>query len=68
MNAPVKPPAETLPVWNLEDLYAGRDDPRRPAERAPKNGAEIATKGKSARTAEHVSILHLGKTSALAGG
>jgi oligoendopeptidase F len=28
MNAPVKPPAETLPQWRLDDLYAGREDPR----------------------------------------
>ena len=28
MNAPVKPPAEALPQWGLEDLYAGREDPR----------------------------------------
>jgi oligoendopeptidase F len=27
MNAPVKSPAETLPEWRLDDLYAGRDDP-----------------------------------------
>ena len=26
MNAPVKP--ETLPQWRLDDLYAGREDPR----------------------------------------
>ena len=26
MNAPVRP--ETLPEWRLDDLYAGRDDPR----------------------------------------
>lgn len=29
MNAPVKPPAaDSLPQWKLDDLYAGRDDPR----------------------------------------
>jgi oligoendopeptidase F len=28
MNAPVKPPAETVPVWRLDDLYASREDPR----------------------------------------
>ncbi|MDP1631346.1 MAG: M3 family oligoendopeptidase [Caulobacter sp.] len=30
MNAPVKTPdaAEALPEWRLDDLYAGRDDPR----------------------------------------
>jgi len=28
MNAPVKPPANALPEWRLDDLYAGRDDPR----------------------------------------
>jgi oligoendopeptidase F len=26
MNAPIRP--ETLPQWRLDDLYAGRDDPR----------------------------------------
>jgi oligoendopeptidase F len=28
MNAPVRPPANALPEWRLDDLYAGRDDPR----------------------------------------
>ncbi|HSZ53950.1 MAG TPA: M3 family oligoendopeptidase [Caulobacteraceae bacterium] len=29
MNAPLaSPPAADLPVWSLEDLYAGREDPR----------------------------------------
>ena len=31
MNAPVKPApnsAEALPVWRLDDLYSGREDPR----------------------------------------
>jgi oligoendopeptidase F len=28
MNAPVKPPADTLPTWRLDDLYCGREDPR----------------------------------------
>jgi len=28
MNAPLKPPANALPLWNLDDLYTGRDDPR----------------------------------------
>jgi hypothetical protein len=32
MNAPVKsalgkPPADTLPLWDLADLYFGREDP-----------------------------------------
>jgi len=48
MNAPVKPPAETLPVWNLEDLYAGRDDPRIEADLAAGariNGELAALKG-----------------------
>jgi len=26
MNAPIRP--ELLPQWRLDDLYAGRDDPR----------------------------------------
>jgi oligoendopeptidase F len=34
MNAPVKPPAETLPVWRLDDLYASREDPRIEADLA----------------------------------
>jgi oligoendopeptidase F len=48
MNAPVKPPAETLPVWNLEDLYSGRDDPRIEADLAAAarvNGELAALKG-----------------------
>jgi len=48
MNAPVKPPAETLPVWNLEDLYAGRDDPRIETDLAAAahiNGELAALKG-----------------------
>jgi oligoendopeptidase F len=28
MNAPVKPPANALPEWRLDDLYASREDPR----------------------------------------
>ena len=28
MNAPVKPPANALPQWRLDDLYASREDPR----------------------------------------
>jgi len=39
MNAAVKPPSEALPVWSLEDLYAGRGDPRIEADLA--NGARI---------------------------
>src|SRR5579859_7052000 len=34
MNAPVKPPVETLPTWRLDDLYAGRNDPRIEADLA----------------------------------
>jgi oligoendopeptidase F len=35
MNAPAKPPAaDALPVWRLDDLYAGRDDPRIEADLA----------------------------------
>jgi oligoendopeptidase F len=55
MNAPVKPPAETLPVWRLDDLYVGRDDPRIEADLAAAariNGELAALKGAyvSART------------------
>jgi oligoendopeptidase F len=28
MNAPVNPPANALPEWRLDDLYASREDPR----------------------------------------
>jgi oligoendopeptidase F len=48
MNAPVKPPAETLPVWRLDDLYSGRDDPRIEADLAAAariNGELAALKG-----------------------
>jgi oligoendopeptidase F len=34
MNAPVKPPAETLPTWRLDDLYSCREDPRLEADLA----------------------------------
>ena len=27
-NAPVKPPANALPEWRLDDLFSGRDDPK----------------------------------------
>lgn len=41
MNAPVK--TETLPEWRLDDLYAGRDDPRIEADldKARKAAAEL---------------------------
>ena len=39
MNAPAKPPAEILPQWRLDDLYAGRDDPA--IERDLASGAKI---------------------------
>ncbi len=39
MNAPVKPPANALPEWRLDDLYAGRDDPN--IERDMERGAQI---------------------------
>ncbi len=49
MNAPVKPPpAETLPIWRLDDLYAGRDDPRIEGDLAAAasiNGELAALKG-----------------------
>jgi oligoendopeptidase F len=47
MNAPVAP--ETLPQWRLDDLYAGRDDPRIEADIAgakAANDALIALKGR----------------------
>ncbi|HXQ13171.1 MAG TPA: M3 family oligoendopeptidase [Caulobacteraceae bacterium] len=48
MNAPVKPPANALPEWRLDDLYAGRDDPaiERDLEAAARvNRALAALKG-----------------------
>ncbi|HEY1750950.1 MAG TPA: M3 family oligoendopeptidase [Caulobacteraceae bacterium] len=44
MNAPVKPPANALPEWRLDDLYAGRDDPRIEADlaAAAKVSADLA--------------------------
>jgi oligoendopeptidase F len=44
MNAPVKPPANALPEWRLDDLYAGRDDPRIEADlaEAARINAEVA--------------------------
>jgi len=48
MNAAVKPPSEALPVWSLEDLYAGRGDPRIEADLAAAariNGELAALKG-----------------------
>jgi oligoendopeptidase F len=62
MNAPVKPPAETLPVWRLDDLYAGREDPRIEADLAAAaqinadlaalKGAFVAAKSDPARLGE----------------
>ena len=46
MNAPVRP--ETLPEWRLDDLYAGRDDPRIEADLAAATAANnelVALKG-----------------------
>ncbi len=45
MNAAVKPPAETLPQWRLDDLYAGREDPgiELDLEGAAKINGELAT-------------------------
>jgi oligoendopeptidase F len=46
MNAPVRP--ETLPQWRLDDLYAGRDDPRVEADltrAAADNSDLVALKG-----------------------
>jgi len=48
MNAPIKPPANALPEWRLDDLYAGRDDPRIEtdlSEAARLNGELAALKG-----------------------
>src|SRR5580658_8985904 len=48
MNAPVKPPANALPEWRLDDLYSGRDDPKIAADLAAAakfNGQLAALKG-----------------------
>ena len=44
MNAPVKPPANALPEWRLDDLYARRDDPaiERDLEAAARINRELA--------------------------
>ena len=48
MNAPVKqppgPPRDSLPQWRLDDLYAGRDDPKIEVDlaEAARVGAELA--------------------------
>src|SRR5579872_321423 len=59
MNAPVKAPADALPQWRLDDLYAGREDPRIEldldaaakinGELAALKGAFVAAKAKPAR-------------------
>lgn len=48
MNAPVKFQTETLPEWRLDDLYAGRGDPRLEADLAAAqaiNDELVALKG-----------------------
>jgi len=48
MNAPVKPPANALPEWRLDDLYDSRQDPRIEADfdaAAEINGQLAALKG-----------------------
>jgi oligoendopeptidase F len=62
MNAPVKTPAEALPQWRLDDLYASREDPRIEAdlaagaringELAALKGAFVAARGAPARLGE----------------
>src|SRR5579863_660407 len=44
MNAPAKPPADALPLWRLDDLYVGRDDPRIETDlaAATEHNAELA--------------------------
>jgi len=59
MNAPIKPPANALPEWRLDDLYSGRDDPRIEAdlaeaalinnELAALKGQFVASRGDPAR-------------------
>jgi oligoendopeptidase F len=59
MNAPVKPPANALPEWRLDDLYSGRDDPaievdlaeaaRLNAELAALKGAFVAARAEPGR-------------------
>ena len=48
MNAPVKLNSESLPEWRLDDLFAGRDDPKiaeRLAQAAADNDALVKLKG-----------------------
>ena len=64
MNAPVKPPAETLPIWRLDDLYASREDPRIEAdlaaaadlnrELAAMQGAFVAARAEPALLGERI--------------
>src|SRR5512136_151251 len=59
MNAPLKPAVETPPVWRLDDLFSGRDDPRIEAdlalaveingELAKLEGAFVAARGEPDR-------------------
>ena len=58
MNAPFK--TDTLPQWNLGDLYAGRDDPRIESDLAKAkadNDALVALKGRFVATRADARVL-----------
>lgn len=60
MNAPVK--LDTLPEWNLADLYAGREDPKIEADLAAAKAAnDELVKLKGRFTALRTDPLHLGE-------
>lgn len=60
MNAPVK--LNTLPEWNLADLYAGREDPKIEADLAAAKAAnDELVKLKGRFTALRTDPLHLGE-------
>ena len=58
MNAPVK--LDTLPEWNLADLYAGREDPKIEADLAAAKAANdelVKLKGRfTALAKRHISL------------
>jgi len=62
MNVPVKPPKKTaaLPEWRLDDLYAGRDDPRIEVDLGKAkaaNDALVALKGRFTASRANARVL-----------
>jgi len=62
MNAPVKPPKKSaaLPEWRLDDLYAGRDDPRIEVDLGKAkaaNDALVALKGRFTASRANARVL-----------